>query len=262
MAKKTIFLIFLGVAIAIILPLAWQNLSSLFQKKENRYRTGNVKVVATIFPVYDLAKNIGGRNAEVELLVPTGMDIHTYEPSAEDIVKMENADIIVHAGKGADAIAKKAIDGLQNKTAVIISASQSGAVVPTIPGLNEDSHYWLYPVNINYAINNILGAFTQKDPDNKEYYAKNAKILTDEYAQIAQRYEVLKSCKGKSVKYSGHNAFSWLAVAYKLDFIKSSEKNTLSDAESLSGEDRSGQVGLEEILNRNLINLKEQLKCK
>lgn len=262
MGKKTLFLIILGVVLAITLPLAWQNVASLFQKKENRYRTGNVKVVATIFPIFDLAKNIGGRNAEVQLLVPTGMDIHTYEPSAEDIIKMENADIIIYAGKGSDAIAKKAVDGLQNKTAVIISASQGGAVVPTIPGLNEDSHYWLYPNNISYVIKNILAAYSQKDPNNKDYYAKNAQILADEYAQVTARYDSLKICKTKAIKYSGHNAFSYLAAAYKLDFIKSSQKVSLSDAESLSNEDKNTQASLAEILNRNLVNLKEQLNCQ
>jgi zinc transport system substrate-binding protein len=262
MSKKTVYLIVFGVLLAIVLPFAWQNIANIFQKSENRYKTGSLKVVATIYPVYDLAKNIGGRNAEVSVLVSPAMDIHAYEPSSEDIRLLENADLIVYAGKGADPWAPEVIASLQNKTAIVISAGQGAGVVPTIPGLNEDSHYWLFPNNISYAISSILSGFIQKDPDNKEYYSKNAKLLADEYLQISNRYEILKNCPEKNIKYSGHNAYSWLATAYKLKFIKSTGVLGLSDAESPSKDDRNANIGLGELLNRNLIYFKDQLKCK
>ena len=71
----------------------------------NKEKPTAIKVIATIFPLYDWSKNIchGSENIELELLVKNGVDLHSYQPSAGDIIKISTADVIIFAGGERDA---------------------------------------------------------------------------------------------------------------------------------------------------------------
>ena len=63
---------------------------------------GKIKIVTTVFPFYDFAKNVAGDKAEVTLLLPTGAEAHSYEPTMQDVMKIKDCDLFIHLGMGAD----------------------------------------------------------------------------------------------------------------------------------------------------------------
>ena len=85
--KKTILSILL-----ILLTLSCLCLSSCGEEEKD---DGTLKIVATLFPQYDFAKNIAGDKAKVELLLPPGADSHSFDPSMKDILKMSDADLFI-----------------------------------------------------------------------------------------------------------------------------------------------------------------------
>lgn len=67
--------------------------------------------MATLFPQYDFARQIAGDKAEVTLLLPPGMESHSYEPTPSDIIKINESDLFIYTGKNMEIWSQKIIDG-------------------------------------------------------------------------------------------------------------------------------------------------------
>ena len=90
---------------------------------ENGYSnsdSGKLKIISTVFPPYDLARQIAGDNAEISILLPPGSEIHNYEPSAKDMIAIRNCDIFLYIGGENEQWAEKLINSndTENVTAV------------------------------------------------------------------------------------------------------------------------------------------------
>ena len=87
-------LLSLFTASALILSLcACSSESGYFESDSTK-----LKIISTVFPPYDLAKHIAGENAELKILLPAGSEIHNYEPTARDIIEIQNCDIFLYIG--------------------------------------------------------------------------------------------------------------------------------------------------------------------
>ena len=115
--------IILGLAILLILT------TSLFAKaKKSDKNNGKLKVVTTIFPEYDWAREILGDNindAELILLIGNGVDLHSYQPSIQDIAKISTADIFIYVGGESDGWVKDALKNASNKNMKVINLMES-----------------------------------------------------------------------------------------------------------------------------------------
>ena len=78
-----------------------------------------VQIIATLFPQYDFAKQIGGDKVEVKLLLPPGTESHTYEPTPQDMVNINNSDLFIYTGKEMEPWADSLIAGLKNNIKVL-----------------------------------------------------------------------------------------------------------------------------------------------
>jgi zinc transport system substrate-binding protein len=85
---------------------------------------GKIKVVTTIFPLYEFVKEVGGSNIDVSLLLPPNSDIHTYDLKPSDIIKINKADVFVFIGAGMEPWAHKVVEGIDNKNLIIFEASK------------------------------------------------------------------------------------------------------------------------------------------
>ena len=102
---------------------------------ENGYSnsdSGKLKIISTVFPPYDLARQIAGDNAEISILLPPGSEIHNYEPSAKDMIAIRNCDIFLYIGGENEQWAEKLINSndTENVTAV--------KLIDYVPTLSED----------------------------------------------------------------------------------------------------------------------------
>ena len=82
-----------------------------------------LRVVATIFPLYDAARFIGGDRAEVSLLLPPAVDIHSFEPTPSDIAALNNADIFIYIGAALEPWAAELLSGVENEITVVNSTA-------------------------------------------------------------------------------------------------------------------------------------------
>ena len=97
--------------------------------KESNKENNKLKVIATIFPVYDFARNIGGDKIKVTMLLPPGIDAHHYELRPEDIIKVSKADIFLFTNFEMEQWAYKIINAADKNTNMLAIETGSGAVL-------------------------------------------------------------------------------------------------------------------------------------
>lgn len=82
-----------------------------------------LKVITTLFPLYDWARIIGGDKAEVTLLLPPGVESHSIDPTPKDVLKINKADLFIYTGKYMEPWAENVIKGTTNKSLLVIDSS-------------------------------------------------------------------------------------------------------------------------------------------
>ena len=97
------------------------------KKEDNTKKSENkkIRIVTTLFPTYDFSKEIGKDKVEVKLLLPPGIEAHSYEPTPKDIAEINNADIFIYTGDLMEPWVKKLLSSLNNKNLKIVDVSKN-----------------------------------------------------------------------------------------------------------------------------------------
>lgn len=196
--------------------------------KSNKKTVGSkkIQVITTLFPLYDMAKGIGSDKAEVTLLLPPGVEPHTFEPKPSDIVKINEADIFVYTGQFMEPWAEDVIKGVVNKNLIVVDSSKGTKMIPALsPSKNEptgslDPHIWLDFDNTKTMVENIKQAFVTKDHTNASFYQQKTDDYLNKLSELDSEYRTsLATCQSKEIVYAGHYAFGYLANRYGLKYL-------------------------------------------
>ncbi|MCX7634657.1 MAG: zinc ABC transporter substrate-binding protein, partial [Syntrophales bacterium] len=126
-------------------------------------RTG-VKVVVTLFPLYDFARQVGGGRVEVDLLLPPGVEAHAYEPRPSDVAKIQGAKCFIYTGRRMERWADNILKGMDGKGPKVVDASRGVTIY------RDDPHIWLDFANAMTMVENIAAGLGEVDPDNASFY--------------------------------------------------------------------------------------------
>lgn len=179
-----------------------------------------LQVTASIYPLYYFASIIAGGHATVLNVTPPGAEPHDFEPSSQDIARIENGDLLILNG-GMEAWGDKIASELEGTNVRVIIAGQdlfSQQVVEegqTAP----DPHIWLSPLLAKKEAENILQGFQTVDSANQADYLSNATRLESQLDQLDAAYRAgLAHCRQTDILTS-HAAFGYLAKAYGLNQV-------------------------------------------
>jgi len=190
-----------------------------------------MSVVTTLFPLYDFTKHIAGDKADVVMLLPPGIEPHSFEPKPNDIVRLNKADVVVYTNEYMEPWAAKLVATLPNKPVIVDSSAglvfekesgkeghdQGGAHHHEAGGI--DPHIWLDFGNAQIMVDNIAKGLIAKDPANREYYQAHAAAYKDELKKLDNEYKAgLANCQKKIFLQGGHFAFGYLAARYGLTY--------------------------------------------
>lgn len=190
--------------------------------------TKQMKVVTTVYPVYEFTKRIGGDKIAVTLMTPAGAEPHDWEPTAKDLVKIREAKLFVYQGNGLEPWVEKMLT--QNKTTAAIAASEG---IPTLEAVEDDEngpaeqpgqptadpHLWLDPVLAQQEVKNIRDALISADSANEAFYTANAEQLISQLADLDNQYRIsISKLKNKNI-VTTHAAFAYLAKRYGLNQV-------------------------------------------
>lgn len=194
-----------------------------------------LKVYATVYPLYDFAKNIGKDKIDVELIIPNGQEPHDFEPDNKDIKNLESADVFIYNGAGLESWSEKVINSLDNKNLLTVMASDGVKLLETKDeenSLNEDPHVWLDPKNALIEAENIKNTLVKADEENKDYYEENFKVYSEKLKALDNDYKnTLENTKNKTIVVS-HEAFGYLCNAYGLKQIGIEGVNAQSEPDA------------------------------
>lgn len=200
-------------------------------------------VVTTLFPLYDFSRAVGGAKAEVSLLLPPGVEAHSFSPKPEDAIRVGHADLFVFTNEFMEPWAVKFATGLNSGTMTLVDSSKGVTFLKAGPEEDDhdhggeghhhggmDPHIWLDFANARIMVDNIAAAMAAKDPANKAYYLANAAAYKAELAKLDDAYRAgLATCTKRVFLHGGHYAFGYLAKRYGLRYESASAVN--ADAE-------------------------------
>ncbi|WP_150251474.1 metal ABC transporter substrate-binding protein [Nocardiopsis deserti] len=197
-----------AVSLALVLGLTACS-SSAGQERDD----GRLLVLTTFTVLADMARNVADGRVEVASLTRPGAEIHGYEPTPDDLVRGQDADLILENGLGLEAWFSQFTERVQAPTAVL---SDGVETIPVSAGEYEgqpNPHAWMSPDNAPVYVDNIRDALTELDPGGEQVYAEAAEAYKDEISEVGDYLETelagipdssraLVTCEG---------AFSYLA---------------------------------------------------
>lgn len=182
-----------------------------------------LKIVTTIFPVTSLVNSLVEEQASVTQLLPeTGTDAHTWEPSPQDIVLLEQADVFIYNGAGMEMWVDDVLESLTNEDLTIIDASKE---IDLIEGHDDhdhgslDPHTWSTPLNAKQQTQTIYDALTSAYPQLIESIKANREDLQFELDQLHQEYSDQLANVDSKVLVVQHEAYGYLAHQYDLEQV-------------------------------------------
>ena len=219
-------------------------------------------VVLTTFTVLaDIARNVGGDKITVESITKAGAEIHGYEPTPQDIAKASRAHLILDNGLNLEAWFEQFIVELDVPHVVVSEGVEVMDISEDANAGLPNPHAWMSPVNVQIYVENIRDAFIELDPENREYYTRNAtaynaeletleKNLVQGLSGLKENERALVTCEG-AFSYLARDAgltekYIWAVnaeqqatprqIASAIEFVKDNEvpavfcESTVSDA--------------------------------
>ena len=195
-----------------------------------------ISIVTTIFPEYDWVREILGDkadSAEITMLLDKGVDLHSYQPTADDIIRLSDCDLFVYVGGESDGWVEDALKNATNKNRKVINLLEilgdSVKEEETVEGMQEeeedheekeyDEHVWLSLKNAKTLVGAISAALQELDPDNKDTYAANADAYGQKLSALDAEYQKAVSAGTyKTLLFGDRFPFRYLVDDYGLSY--------------------------------------------
>ncbi len=237
--KKYISILLVAVMAVCCLSACGQNNSNTnTQAKDNNKQ---VKVVTTIFPEYDWVKEIAGdevSNMDITMLLDNGVDLHSYQPTADDIMKISDCDLFIYVGGESDAWVEDALKEAVNKDMKVInlldvlgSSVKEEEVVEGMEAEEEeeeagaeeepeyDEHVWLSLRNAKVLCKAIADNLAEIDTESADTYQKNEKAYADKLDELDKKYQkTVDSASQKTLLFGDRFPFRYMVDDYGLSY--------------------------------------------
>ena len=187
-------------------------------------------IIATLFPQYDFARELAGEKAEIKLLLPPGMESHSYEPTPGDIITIQNSDIFLYTGDDMEPWVSGIVENLGD--APIVANLSDGISLQKEEEENHhhseteahhhlyNPHIWTSPVLAAKMVQNIETALIKADPDNKEFYQENSLRYQEKLKHLDQEFrEIASNTKHRKIYIGSRFSLLYFMEEYHFSYI-------------------------------------------
>ena len=184
-----------------------------------RAEGGKKRVVTTFTIIADMAREVAGEAAVVESLVRPGAEIHGYEPSPQDMVKAQTADLVLWNGLNLERWFEKFFEEVRGVPGVLVSEGIEPLDIGSGPYAGKPNpHAWMSPANAVVYVENIRKALVALDPANEAVYTANAEAYTAKIRALDEpvRARLAAIPEGQRWLVTSEGAFSYLCDNYGL----------------------------------------------
>lgn len=218
-----------------------------------------IKIVTTMFPEYDWVMNILGDNpagAQVSMLLDKGVDLHSYQPSVDDIYSITTCDVFIYTGGASDRWVEDALAQSRNEDMIVINlldyAGDYLRQEEDVPGGEKereqeeqeeepeyDEHIWLSLKASGKLVAAIEEALEKADPENSSYYRKNCDSYVKKLTDLDNRYQqVVASSRLHTLIFGDRFPFRYMIEDYGLSYyaaFSGCSAETQASFETLTG---------------------------
>lgn len=196
-------------------------------------KSDRLSVVCSIFAPYDFARRIAGDRAEVKMLLPTGVESHSYEPTPRDIIELENSDIFFYVSEHTETWVTQITDAVENESVKKIDiADELGIVIndhdhdrhhgeehDEHDESETDEHIWTNLETATKMIDCIAKEMGEADTDNADYYSENAKAYSAEILKLRDDFSrLVKSSKRREIVSGSRFAMKNFTREFGIEF--------------------------------------------
>jgi len=219
-----------------------------------------ISIVTTIFPVYDFARAIAGDQAELTMLVKPAAEVHSYDPSPADIIKIQEADVFIYIGGENDAwvstilesmdtsnksiirlmdavkpVVEETVEGMEAEEEPVAAESTPTESEPAEPETEYDEHIWTAPKNAILMVNEIAAALAQVDAQNAAIYANNAADYTAQIQTVDNEIAgIVAASPNKLLVFGDRFPFRYFVDEFGLEY-KAAFPGCSTDTEASAG---------------------------
>lgn len=171
-----------------------------------------INISVSIAPFADFTKQIVGNRANVNTLIPPGINVHSFEPSPQDLKGIFNSDIFFKVGANFD-LEMSLLPKIKKNISVISDCSKD------IKLINNNPHYWLSPKNAEKITKNILDELTKLYPEHKNYFTNNRNRFIESLNKIDSNLTLALANKNDRSLLVYHPAWTYFTEHYNLEEI-------------------------------------------
>ncbi len=175
------------------------------------------RIVTTFTIIQDMARNVAGDAAIVESITKPGAEIHGYEPTPQDIVKAQRADLVLWNGLNLERWFERFFGNLRRVPSAVLSEGIDPIGIEEGPYTGKPNpHAWMSPTNALIYVENIRRALVQLDPANAATYNANAKAYSAKFAALeaSVRAELARIPAERRWLVTSEGAFPYLARSF------------------------------------------------
>ena len=198
---------------------------------------GGVNIVATVFPAYDFARQIAGDDGNVTLLIPPGSEAHSYEPTPQDIIRIQNCDLLVCNGGESEAWLDEILGGMGNEIPTVVMLDCVDALTEEVKDgmqVHEhhdhdhdehedeeyDEHVWTSPVNAQLICRAISAALCDADPAHASDYTARCVDYCAELQELDADFRgVIANAKRHTLIFADRFPVRYFVEEYGLDYF-------------------------------------------
>lgn len=208
-------------AALILLALASTGIGAAYLARTQPQSSGKLVVVASFYPLVYMAESIGGDYVKVTTLIQPGIEPHSWQPSAGDLVECSDADIIIYNGAGLDNwLQDDILPSIESTGKLIVDATQRVTLWRNVQQseIQEhgvyDPHTWVSPHEARQQAEAIYKALLQRDPSHADYYTARWNTLLTKLNTLDTTYQTQLQNKTRDTIFVTHDAFGYVARCY------------------------------------------------
>lgn len=186
-------------------------------------------VIVTLFPQYDMVRAIAKDKVNLELLLPAGVEPHSYEPTPNTIIRINESDLFVYTSDIMETWISNLFTELNDQGPIVVNSSNGVELITHLEEEDSDEeehdeeydpHFWLDPLNAKIMTENITAGLIEMDPENADFYQGNANIYLSELDKLDQEFiDLFNRVKLNKIIYGGHFAFGYLSNRFNIEIL-------------------------------------------
>ena len=204
-------------------------------ESKNKNKDG-ISIVTTVFPIYDWVEELLGEKADdtqLTMLLDSGVDLHNFQPTTDDIIKISSCDLFIYVGGESDGWVEDVLKTSANKDRIVINLMElmEESLEEAVSHSEEshdhdhdhqhhlDEHIWLSLRNAVTACGIIADGLYKADPDNKDIYSVNLSDYTAKLNALDAKYSAaVESATHKTLVFPDRFPFTYLCHDYGIEY--------------------------------------------